>query len=111
MARAKKNVTRAIERVSARLGNTPTICRKCYVHPEVVNAYLNGRLLLEVRKDVDDQLSVDLDTLNPEEAAVLAFLRSRGLRDTAVAAATAMSRYAAERNVQTEARPRAVIDA
>jgi DNA topoisomerase-1 len=110
-ARAKKNVTRAIERVSARLGNTPTICRKCYVHPEVVNAYLNGRLLLEVRKDVDDQLSVDLDTLNPEEAAVLAFLRSRGLRDTAVAAATAMSRYAAERNVQTEARPRAVIDA
>jgi len=35
-ARAKKNVTQAIERVSSRLGNTPTICRKCYIHPEIV---------------------------------------------------------------------------
>ncbi len=32
-AAAKRNITRAIERVAARLGNTPTICRKCYVHP------------------------------------------------------------------------------
>ena len=47
-AGAKKNVTRAIERVAARLGNTPTICRKCYVHPEIViTAYLDGGLLLE----------------------------------------------------------------
>ncbi len=42
-AKAKKNVRAAIERVSARLGNTPTICRKCYVHPAVVNSYMSGR--------------------------------------------------------------------
>ena len=39
----------AIERVAARLGNTPTICRKCYVHPEVLSAYLEGALLLEIK--------------------------------------------------------------
>jgi DNA topoisomerase-1 len=80
-ARAKKNVTQEIERVSARLGNTPTICRKCYVHPEVVNAYLDGGLLLEVRQTIDDQLRDELETLRPEEAAVLAFLRTRVTRD------------------------------
>jgi DNA topoisomerase-1 len=84
-ARAKKNVTQAIERVSARLGNTPTICRKCYVHPEIVSAYLGGGLLLEVQKDIDAQLRDGLETLRPEEAAVLSFLRTRVARDLAAA--------------------------
>jgi DNA topoisomerase-1 len=83
-ARAKKNITQAIERVSSRLGNTPTICRKCYVHPEVVNAYLDGGLLLDVRQSIDDELKEDLEALRPEEAAVLAFLRTRVTRDIAV---------------------------
>jgi DNA topoisomerase I len=39
---AKRNVGRAIESVAGRLGNTKTICRKCYVHPAIVNAYLGG---------------------------------------------------------------------
>jgi DNA topoisomerase I len=84
-ARAKRNVTQAIERVSSRLGNTPTICRKCYVHPQIVSAYLDGGLLLEVQKDIDDQLRDDLSTLRPEEAAVLSFLRARVARDLAEA--------------------------
>ncbi len=85
-ARAKKNITKAIERVSTKLGNTPTICRKCYVHPEIVSAYLDGDLLLEVQKDIDEQLREDLATLRPEEAAVLSFLRTRVVRDLATAA-------------------------
>jgi DNA topoisomerase-1 len=85
-ARAKKNVTRAIERVSARLGNTPTICRKCYIHPEIVSAYLDGGLLLEVQKDIDGQLRDELGALRPEEAAVLSFLRARVSRDIAAQA-------------------------
>ncbi len=80
-ASAKKNVTRAIERVSARLGNTPTICRKCYIHPEIVAAYLNGGLLIEVRQSIDCELNDELGSLRPEEAAVLAFLRSRVERE------------------------------
>ena len=41
-AKAKKNVRAAIERVASRLGNTPTICRKCYVHPEILSSYAEG---------------------------------------------------------------------
>ena len=76
-ARAKKNVTRAVERVASMLGNTPTICRKCYIHPGVVDAYLDGNLLLEVQKDIDKQLSEDMEALRAEEAAVLSFLHAR----------------------------------
>ena len=76
-ATQKKNLKAAIERVSARLGNTPTICRKCYVHPEVLNAYVEGNLLLEIKEQVEDELRSDLGTLRPEEAAVLAMLQTR----------------------------------
>ena len=80
-ARAKKNVTQAIGRVSSRLGNTPTICRKCYIHPEIVAAYLGGDLRLDLQAEFDKELSEDLATLRPEEVAVLAFLRARVARD------------------------------
>jgi DNA topoisomerase-1 len=40
----KRDVVRAIERVAERLGNTPSVCRKCYVHPEVIGAFLDGAL-------------------------------------------------------------------
>jgi DNA topoisomerase I len=42
---AKKNVVTAIRSVAKRLGNTIAVCRKCYVHPVVVTAYLDGTLL------------------------------------------------------------------
>src|SRR5207247_3357511 len=38
--RSKRVVTRCIDRVAERLGNTKTVCRKCYVHPAVIGAYL-----------------------------------------------------------------------
>ncbi|MCC2633122.1 MAG: topB [Ramlibacter sp.] len=76
-ATQKKNLKAAIERVAARLGNTPTICRKCYVHPEVLNAYVEGNLLLEIKERVEEELREDLARLKPEEAAVLAMLEAR----------------------------------
>ena len=76
-AKAKKNVRAAIERVSARLGNTATICRKCYVHPTIVNSYMSGELLLEIKQEVDTELRENLPQLKPEEAAVLALLERR----------------------------------
>jgi DNA topoisomerase I len=42
--RSKRVVTRCIDRVAARLGNTKAVCRKCYVHPGVIEAYLDGSL-------------------------------------------------------------------
>jgi DNA topoisomerase I len=76
-AQAKRNVRSAIERVAARLGNTTTICRKCYVHPEVLDAYLDHNLALEIQSRVEKELREEIAGLQPEEAAVLAMLRSR----------------------------------
>jgi DNA topoisomerase-1 len=74
-AQAKRNMRAAIERVAARLGNTPTICRKCYIHPEIITSYLDGRLAQEIKLEVESELREDLAGLQPEEVAVLAMLR------------------------------------
>jgi DNA topoisomerase-1 len=91
-ARAKKNVRAAIENVASRLGNTPTICRKCYVHPEVLHCYLEGAMMLEIKDKVESELRDNLASLKPEEAAVLTLLETRinrDLRDTLRAAVAA----------------------
>ena len=44
-AQAKKNIVQAIEQVAKRLGNTRAVCRKCYVHPAVIDAYLDGSMM------------------------------------------------------------------
>ena len=74
---AKKNIVRAIESVAAKLGNTPSICRKCYVHPAVLEAYLEGSVLEALRTTSEKALVEDLHALTPEEAAVLAMLQQR----------------------------------
>ncbi len=76
-AQAKRNVVRAIERVAERLGNTPAVSRKSYVHPEVIDAYLDGDVVRDARRRVDRALTEDMDDLAPQEAAVLALLRQR----------------------------------
>ena len=76
-ADAKKNIRQAVHRVAARLRNTPTICRKCYIHPEVLTTYVEGSLLLEIKEKIAPEMAEGLSGLSPEEAAVLALLRSR----------------------------------
>jgi DNA topoisomerase-1 len=76
-AEAKRKLRTAIQKVSSRLGNTPTICRKCYVHPEVLNSYMDGNLVLKLKSKAESELGGALGNLKPEEAAVLALLRSR----------------------------------
>ena len=76
-AQAKKNIVRAIESVAEKLGNTPSICRKCYVHPAVLDAYLDGAALEVLRERTEETLQEDLHALQPEEAAVLAMLQQR----------------------------------
>jgi DNA topoisomerase-1 len=72
-AKAKRNVRVAIARVAARLGNTVTICRKCYVHPEVLAAYLDRSLGLAIESERREEGG----GLEAEEVAVLALLRAR----------------------------------
>jgi DNA topoisomerase-1 len=82
-AQAKKNIVRAIESVAEKLGNTPSICRKCYVHPAVLDAYLDGTMLQALQQRAQEELVKDIKALRPEEAAVLALLQQR-LRATAM---------------------------
>jgi DNA topoisomerase-1 len=99
-AAQKKNLRDAIERVSSRLGNTPTICRKCYIHPEVLNAYVEGQLLLEIKEEVEGELRSDLSQLKPEEAAVLAMLEARlkrSLEDSLADSVTAVKKAATKK--------------
>jgi DNA topoisomerase-1 len=76
-AQAKRNVVRAIESVAERLGNTPAVCRKCYVHPAVIETYMDGTLTETLRARTDAALRESLHELGPEEAAVLALLEAR----------------------------------
>jgi DNA topoisomerase-1 len=76
-AQAKKNIVRAIEHVAERLGNTPTVCRKCYVHPEVIGAYLDGSMLQTLQQKAQDEIKDGLGKLKPEEAAVVTLLQQR----------------------------------
>jgi DNA topoisomerase I len=72
---AKKAVVEAIKSVAAQLGNTPAICRKCYVHPAVIEAYLEGSLLQMLQRLGEPDPTETLQGLSPEEGRVLAFLR------------------------------------
>jgi len=74
---AKHNIVLAIENVAERLGNTPTVCRKCYVHPAIIESYLEGDLPEALQKCAGQRLRNSLHRLQPEEAAVLALLQQR----------------------------------
>jgi DNA topoisomerase-1 len=76
-AQAKKNVVRAIESVAEKLGNTPSVCRKCYVHPAVLDSYMDGTMIEGLLARAEEELAEDLQDLQPEEAAVLAMLQQR----------------------------------
>ncbi len=80
--KAKKSLRTAIATVAARLGNTSAICRKSYVHPEVLNAFLDGSLARALTARPNNLLRDKLGEYAPEEAAVLAMLRSRPKRAT-----------------------------
>ena len=74
---AKRNVTAAIKAVAQRLGNTPAICRQCYVHPGVLDMYLDGTMLHALEQRAEQELVDSLHSLRPEEAAVMALLSRR----------------------------------
>jgi DNA topoisomerase-1 len=74
---AKKNIVAAIESVAKKLGNTKAVCRKCYVHPTVLNCYPEGSLLDSLKGRVEGKIKSSLRSLRPEEAAVLALLQER----------------------------------
>ena len=59
-----------------RLGNTPAICRKCYIHPAVFDAYRDGTLESALKRNGSSP-DAELDELSDEETSVLRLLRKR----------------------------------
>src|SRR5258706_538765 len=66
--------TRCVLTFAAKLGNTPTICKKCYVHPFVLDAYMDGTLLAQA---AEQRVRLTRHGLNTEEAMVLGLLKRR----------------------------------
>jgi DNA topoisomerase I len=75
-AAEKRLVRQAIEAVAAVLGNTPAICRKCYVHPAVIAAYRTGAL----HRGFARRQARRAEHLRPAEAALLKLLETGGPR-------------------------------
>ncbi|GAC1474115.1 MAG: DNA topoisomerase IB [Chloroflexota bacterium] len=76
-AQAKRNIVQAVESVARTLGNTPSVCRKCYIHPEILNAYLDGETIKTLEQRIVGELSDSLADLEPEEVAVMVLLHER----------------------------------
>ena len=76
---AKKNIVDAIRRTAARLGNLPATCRNYYVHPAVLDAYLEGSLPRMIRPggSPDEGENSSPSELHPEEEWVLRIIRKR----------------------------------
>jgi len=73
---AKKKLVQAIEAVAGVLGNTKSVCRKCYIHPAIIESYLDRSLLDTLEQRADAALAEPGD-LRPDEVSVLKFLRKR----------------------------------
>jgi DNA topoisomerase-1 len=80
-AAARRNITAAIKRVAAQLGNTPAVCRSSYIHPEILSCYIDGSLIDHLRGEIKETLRKELSGLTSEETAVLVLLLKR-LEDT-----------------------------
>ncbi|BAB49895.1 msl2872 [Mesorhizobium japonicum MAFF 303099] len=63
-----------IDTVAERLGNTRAVCRKCYIHPQVFEAWLQGRLLAEMAEA--NKRKRPIEGLDDEEALVLRWLKT-----------------------------------
>lgn len=72
---AKKNVVEAIKQVAARLGNTPSVCRKCYVHPGVLETYFSVRVFKKAKARLAEDGENDPHALRHDELALLQLLK------------------------------------
>jgi DNA topoisomerase-1 len=73
---SKRNVVRAVKRVAERLGNTVSVCRKSYIHPAVIDGYMNGVTLHSFRPRAERAIRRHAVEYEVEELALLQMLES-----------------------------------
>jgi len=76
---AKRTLVRAVEQVAQRLGNTKAVCRRCYIHPAVFDAYVEGAWTAAAARGTAAR---GRERLNHAEGAVLDMLQRRLARAT-----------------------------
>ncbi len=74
---AKQNIETAVSAVAKILGNTPAVCRKCYVHPAVLETYLTGDMIEGLKRKTEEALAENSPDLRSVEVAVMRFLQQR----------------------------------
>ena len=80
---AQSNIVAVVKSVAQHLGNTPAVCRKSYIHPAVLEAYLDGSMLESLQQKAEENLQHEMSSLKPEEAAVLGLLQQKLAQKTA----------------------------
>ena len=78
---AKRNVADVVKAVSRQLGNTPAVCRACYIHPAILDAYFESYENRPLAQALERQLAAATNDatadLTADEDAVLRLLRRR----------------------------------
>jgi len=74
---AKSNIVRAVKNVAAHLGNTPAVCRNCYIHPAIFECYYQGITLEEFRPRRSRRIRRQAAESDLEETALLKLLRTQ----------------------------------
>jgi DNA topoisomerase I len=76
-------ISRVTGTVSKLLGNTPAICRKCYVHLAILQAYLDGNSIEGLKQKAEEAVTQSRCDLRTSETAVLKFSQTRLARKAA----------------------------
>ncbi len=74
---AERNIVAAVDLTAKRLGNTRSVCRKYYIHPALIEAYLEGSVLPPLPERQWSARKTHGPTLRQHETDVLAFLKAR----------------------------------
>lgn len=74
---ARRNVVEAMRRTAEHLGNTPAVARRSYVHPGILQAYLDGGIREALVEAAEEQVAPPAGTSHDEEAAVVDLLHQR----------------------------------
>jgi DNA topoisomerase-1 len=80
-AAIQQNLTQVVKDVAKRLGNTPAICRRCYIHPEVIERYLGGTFLRSLTA-LSSGRALRPTGLDASERLTLSFLRNARRRES-----------------------------
>lgn len=82
LTQEKRLIAEVVKRVAEHLGNTPSVCRKCYIHPQVIDAFRSRSVVLERKLKRNKAIQADRHALTTEEVSVLNFLTETAVKSS-----------------------------